>query len=153
MKKELVAPEVAVKEFERFCDAWGVEVPEQPSKETPEALKKSQSEIYASFQILKLTMLGYISKGILVVSENGDSVTQYCQYNSMGESKEKFTLTYSIPSLGGMFELDKADGTIASKAANIAVLSRNSRSKIAMMDPRDLKYAEPVVQFFFSLLA
>ncbi|WP_407545953.1 hypothetical protein [Vibrio parahaemolyticus] len=154
MKNEVVATEVAVKDFERFCETWGVEAPVEPKEDSTKLEKDLYKEMNTSFQLIKLAMVGYISKGILVVSENGDFVTQHCQYPPVGgQSKDPFIFKYQIPSLGDMFELDKANGTMASKAANIAVLTRNSRSKLAMLDPRDLKFGEPVVQLFFSLLA
>ncbi len=154
MKNEVVATEVAVKDFDRFCEAWGVEAPVEPNDASNKVEKDLYKELNTSFQLIKLAMVSYISKGILVVSEDGDNVIQYCQYPPVGgQSKEPFVFKYQIPSLGDMFELDKANGTMASKAANIAVLTRNSRSKLAMLDPRDLKFGEPVVQLFFSLLA
>ncbi len=153
MTQEKIATEVALADFERYRETWGIEAPTKPGDDATSIEKELFQELNNSYQLIKVAMVSYISKGILVVSEDGSFVTQYCQYPSRGQSKEKFVFKYEIPSLGDMFELDKANGTMAAKAANIAVLTRNSRGKIALLDPRDLKYGEPIVQFFFSLLA
>lgn len=151
MKEQLkIANGVAEKDFERFCKAWDIDVPAE-LKEKP---TNEEKLIMASFLLIKTKMCSYISEGILVVSEDGSSVTQHCKYPPIHtENKEPYKLTYTIRSLGDLFEIDKADGRFSEGVAVIAALTGKSRAQISQMDLRDLRYSDPVKKLFFSLLA
>lgn len=155
-----IASEVALSDFERFCCNWGIDVPEQPDSIVNNTTPETQNEIikaseYMAFIDIKERIIQGIQKGILVVSADGDSITHHCQYkpHSRAEDVQPYVLEYRIRSLGDLFDLDKADGNMSSTAAGLAALSGSGAAKISRIDPRDLKYASPVLKLFFSLLA
>lgn len=144
------ALDVAEKDFERFCLAWDIDVPDQLDSDS----KTEEKLIMASFLLIKTKMCSYISEGILVVSEDGLSVTQHCKYPPIGTNNNTpYKLDYTVRSLGDLYEIDKAEGKFSEGVAVIAALTGKSRAQISQMDLRDLRYSGPIKQLFFSLLA
>ena len=149
-KKIIAAVDVAETDFERFCKYWDIDVPDELNDKS----NKQEKLIMASFLLIKSRMCKYISEGILVVSEDGSSVTQHCKYPPIGtDNTQPYKLTYAIRSLGDLFDIDKADGKFSENVAIIAALTGKSRAQISQVDFRDLRYSDPIKQLFFSLLA
>ena len=138
MSTEVIAPEVATREFERFAKAWGLDID----------VSTMEEEDRQSFQGLERRITRAIVDGRFVVSD-GEEVT-YTLIDSKVDGVE--SLTFKIPTGGAVLAWDKFKDrqNIHKLNAYMGSMTGQNPTVFVKMDGRDLKVAQAVAQLFLG---
>ena len=127
---------VAEAEFLRLADAWDIDV-------DTSAMDEADLE---GFEPLRKKFIKHLSEGRLVVSEEGDQLTQTLKFG------DKIELVYKVPTGAASYTLDKhKDGQNQRKVFSyLAAMSGQPEKYFSNMDARDEKVAKNIFLFFMG---